>query len=54
MQNFMQTPFEFEFFFHDGHQDIDTDRDPNLCVHRVRRGAEKGLNAEMLFEPLKE
>jgi len=39
--------FEMKFLFHNGHQDIDADRDLRFVFHRVVAGAVKGFDAQV-------
>jgi hypothetical protein len=41
-------------FFDDGHEDIDGYGYPYLGLDRVLGGAEKRLDAQVLFDPLEE
>jgi hypothetical protein len=43
-----------EAFSHDGYQDIDRYRDPDLRFHRVLAHAVKGFDAQMLLDPAKQ
>ena len=43
-----------EAFFDDGHQHIDGDGDPDLSFDGVFRGAEEGLDSQVLFDPFEE
>src|SRR5947209_20222652 len=38
----------------DGHQQVDRDCDPDLCLDRVLGSAEERLDAEMLLDPFEE
>ena len=40
-----------KFLFHDGHQDIDAERDPDLRFHGVVAGAVKRFDPQVLFDP---
>ena len=44
MQNFVEAAVELVFFFDDGHQNVDADRDPHLRLDGVVGRAEEGLN----------
>ena len=50
----MQRDVCLQALFHDGHQDIDRDGDPYLRLHGVLGCAEKGLDTQMLLDPLEE
>ena len=54
MQDFVQAPFELQFLFDDGHEHVDTDRDPHLSLHGVVGRAVESLDPQMLFDPLEE
>ena len=54
MQNAVEALLGLQLLFDDRHQDINTDRDPDLRLHRVVTGAVKVLDAEVLLYPLKE
>ena len=41
-----------ESFFRYGHQHVCADRNPDLCLDRVLRIAEKAFDPKMLFDPL--
>ena len=41
-----------EFFFDDGHKDINSDGNPNLSLDGILCCSIKGLDPEMLFDPL--
>ena len=41
-------------FLNDSNQHVDGDSNPQLCLHRVERGAEKCLDTEMLLDPFEE
>jgi len=43
-----------EAFFDDGHEHMDGDGDPQLRLHSVLAGAEKGFDAQVLLDPLEE
>ena len=40
--------------FHDRHQDVDRNSDPDLGDDRVLGGPEEGFDAKVLFEPAEE
>ena len=54
LQDFGEAPFELEFAFEDRHQHIDADRNPDLCLDRVRARPEKGFDSQMLLDPFEE
>lgn len=54
MQNFHETPFDFESLFQDSSKDVNGYGDPNLGLHSVGRRPEKRLDSKMLFDPLEE
>lgn len=41
-------------FLDDGNQHVSADRDPDLRLHGVFAGAQKCLDAQMLFDPFEE
>jgi hypothetical protein len=43
---------QIQGLFHDGHEDINGDCDPDLCLDSIFGGAIKGLDSEMLLDPL--
>src|SRR5438270_4301382 len=45
---------EVEALLDDGDEDVDGDRDPDLSLHRILRGAIKPLDAKVLLDPLEE
>ena len=45
---------DLQFFSDYGHQDIDADRDPNLCLDGVGRGTEERLDSQVLLDPFEE
>ena len=54
LQNGVEAPIDMEPLLDDRHQHIDRDGDPDLSLHRVLGGAEKRLDAQVLFDPLEE
>ena len=52
LQNFVEAAIDLVFFLDDGHQDVDADRNPDLRLDGVVRGAEERLDAEVLLDPL--
>src|SRR5713101_763705 len=54
LQNVVQAAFELEFLFDDGHEDVDTDGNPDLRFHGVYGGAVDGLDTQVLLDPLEE
>ena len=54
MQNLVETQVEAQLFFHNGYQDINGDRHPDLNFHGVLGGSIKSLDAQMLFDPSEE
>ncbi len=50
----MEALVEVEFLFDDCHEDINTDGDPDLRLHRIGRCAVKRFDAKMLFDPFEE
>ena len=43
-----------KFLFHDGDQDVDAERDPDLGFHGVVAGAVKRFDAQVLLDPAEE
>ena len=43
-----------KFLFHDGHQDIDAERNPDLGFYGVIAGAVKRFDPQVLFDPAEE
>src|SRR4030067_2550525 len=54
LQNVVQAPFDPQFLFYDGHQHVDADRDPYLCLHGVVARTVESFDAQMLLDPLEE
>ncbi len=54
MENLVQTEIESELLFHDGDEHVNGDRHPDLSLHGVLRGTEKGFEAEGLLDPPEE
>src|SRR5450759_3021498 len=54
LQNFAETPFALQFLTNDGHQNIHTDRNPHLGLHRVLACAVEAFDAQVLFDPFEE
>ncbi len=50
----MKTVGQFQTFFEYRDQHVSADRDPNLRFDCVLAGAQKGLDSQMLFDPLEE
>jgi hypothetical protein len=49
LQNTVETSLGLQLFFHDRHQHIDIDGNPNLGFHRVIAGAVKMFDAQVLL-----
>ena len=45
LQNFVHAPIELVFFFDDGHQDVDADRNPYLRLDGVVGGSVKRFDS---------
>jgi len=54
LQNVVEAPFELEFLFHDRHEDVDTDGNPDLCFHGVLGGAVEAFDTQVLLDPFEE
>ena len=52
MQDFVETSVEFQFFLDNGDENIHTDSDPDLDLHRVLGGSIKRLDSKVLLYPL--
>lgn len=52
MQDFVETPVEFQFLLDNGDENINTDSDPDLGLHCVLGGSIKRLDSKVLFDPL--
>ena len=50
----MQRTLQLQFLFDDRYKHIYTDRDPDLRLDGVDRGAKKRLDSQVLFDPLEE
>jgi hypothetical protein len=50
----IESGVQLQAFSDDGDEDVDRDDDPALGLDCVLAGAEKGLDAEMLFDPFEE
>ena len=42
---------QLKTFFHNSNQHVGTHCDPNLCLYRILAGAQKRLDAQVLFDP---
>ena len=51
LQDFAQTPLDFEFFLDDCNQNVNADGDPDLSFYRIGTGAEERLDSKVLFDP---
>ena len=51
LQDCVETELAVEPFPDDGHENVDGDRDPDLALHGVLRGAEEGLDPKVLLDP---
>ena len=54
MQNVVEAAVDPQFLFHDGHQHVHADGNPELGLHRVFAGAVEGFDPQMLLDPLEE
>ena len=54
LEDFVEILWQIELLFQDGDQHINAHGDPDLCLHRVGRGAEKALDVQILFDPFEE
>jgi len=54
MQNCVQTAGQIELLLGDGDEQVQADGSPDLGLDRVRRGAEKRLDAQMLLDLFEE
>lgn len=54
LQNVGQAPFDPQFLFHDGHEHVDTDGDPDLRLHGIVACAVESFDSQMLLDPLEE
>jgi hypothetical protein len=50
----VEAGFKSKSFPHDGDEDIDRDGDPDLGHDGILAGADEGLDAQVLFDPLEE
>src|ERR1022692_4012500 len=51
LQNAVEAPLGLQLLFYDGHQNVNTDGNPNLGFHRVVSGAIKVFDAQVLLDP---
>ena len=54
LQDFDEFAVNIEFLFHDGHEHVYADGDPDLCGEGVERRAEERLDAQVLLDPFEE
>ena len=54
LQNAVEAPLGLQLFFHNRHQHINADGNPNLRLHRVVAGAVKMFDAQVLLDPFEE
>ena len=54
LQDFVQGPFDPEFFLDDGHEHVDADGNPHLCLHSILTRTVEGFDPQMLFDPFEE
>ena len=54
LEDLVQTLGQAEILFSDGNQEVGADRCPDLQTYRILTSAQKGSQAQMLFDPLKE
>jgi hypothetical protein len=54
LQDFVQRMFHIQFLANDGHEDVNADRNPDLCLHSVPRSPVERLDPQMLLDPSKE
>lgn len=50
----MEAEVDIAAFFDDSNQDIDGHGGPDLCFHRILRGAVECLDAQVLFDPFEQ
>lgn len=54
LQDFAQTTLNSQLLLQNGYQHINTDRNPNLCLHGIDRRAIERLDPKILLDPLEE
>ena len=54
LENCVEADLQGEPFSDDGDEDVDRDRDPDLCAYGVLRCAVESLDAQVLLDPLEE
>ncbi len=54
LQDFAQTHRDFQFLLDDRYQDVDADGNPDLGLHCILGGAEKGFDTQVLLDPFEE
>ena len=54
LQSSGQRSRHFKFLVQDGNEHVNAHRDPGFGLHRVGRGAEEVLDAQVLFDPAEE
>jgi len=54
LEDFVQTRFNPQFLLGNSNQKVGADGHPDLKAHRILRGADKLVDAQMLFDPAKE
>ena len=52
LQNVGKASFDPQFLFHNGHEHVDADGDPDLGLHGVVAGAVESFDSQMLLDPL--
>ena len=51
MQNIVETSVDFQFFLDNSYEDINTDRNPDLSLHRILGGSIERFDSKVLFDP---
>jgi len=54
LQDFAQTQLDFEFFLDSRYENVNTDGNPDLSLHRVFGNAEKCFDTQILLDPFEE
>ena len=54
LQNLVQASFDPQFLFHDRHEHVNADRNPDLGLHGVVAGTVESFDSQMLLDPLEE
>jgi len=54
LQSSVQGSWQVQFLVNDGHHEVNTHRDPDLCLHRIGARPIVMLDSQMAFDPAKE